>query len=156
VLHETMPPGAQHARIAARLARCLWDWIEAGAGGDAGVEAGFILAQDPDTVRAPDVAYVSAARIPASGIPEGFWPLAPDLAVEIVSPSESATDIRDKISDYLHAGTQLVWVLYPTRREVVAHRPDGTARTLTAVADDTLAQPDLLPGFACPLAALFG
>jgi Uma2 family endonuclease len=150
---ETMPPGGIHGIIAARLVRWLLEWIDAGAGGAAGVESGFLLARDPDTVRAPDVAYVSAARIPAGGIPETFWNLAPDLAVEIVSPSETAEDVRDKVRDYLHAGTQVVWVIYPRSREMLAYRPDGSARTFGP--DDTLEDPVLLPGFQCPLAALF-
>jgi len=153
-LHETMPPGALHAIIAARLSRKLLDWAENGPRGEVGVEAGFILARDPDTVRAPDVAYVSAARIPAGGIPEGFWPLAPDLAVEIVSPGESADAVRAKVADYLEAGARLVWLVYPRRREVLAHTPDGLIRT--AQAADTLADAEVLPGFACPVAMLFG
>jgi Uma2 family endonuclease len=151
-LHETMPPGATHGRIAARLSRKLLDWAENGPRGEVG-EAGFILARDPDTVRAPDVAYVSAARIPAGGIPEGFWPLAPDLAVEIVSPGESADAVRAKVADYLEAGARLVWLVYPRRREVLAHTPDGLIRT--AQAADTLEDAEILPGFACPVAALF-
>ena len=151
---ETMPPGGKHGEIAAKLSGRLLSWSEAGPGGYVGVEAGFTLATDPDTVRAPDVAYVGAARIPAEGIPEGFWSLAPDLAVEVVSPHDSADLVREKIRDYLTAGTQLVWIIYPRSHEVLAYTPDGHWRTFGP--GDTLEAPNLIPGFACPVAALFG
>jgi Uma2 family endonuclease len=105
-------------------------------------------------VRAPDVAYVSAARIPEDGIPEGFWSLAPDLAVEIAFPGKSADAVCTKVADYLEAGTRLVWLVYPHRREVLAHTLDGLIRTVQAA--DTLEDAEVLPGFACSVAALFG
>ena len=117
------------------------------------VEAGYILARDPDTVRGPDVSYVQAKRIPPSGVPEGFWDLAPDLAVEVVSSSETAEEVREKVRDFLRAGTPLVWTIYPRAREVIVHTPDGIARTYTT--HDTLAFSDLLPGFACSVDELF-
>src|SRR5262245_21409297 len=79
---ETMPLGGQHGAIAVILALLLRLWSKQTAGGYVGVEAGYILAHDPDTMRGPDVSYVQAKRIPPSGVPEGFWDLAPDLAVE--------------------------------------------------------------------------
>jgi Uma2 family endonuclease len=112
-----------------------------------------MLTRDPDTVRGPDVAYVRAERIPETGVPVAFWELAPDLAVEVVSPDARAADVRDKVREYLAAGTLLVWVVYPRSREIIAHTPDGMARTY-AVAD-TLTHPDLLPGFACRVAEIF-
>jgi Uma2 family endonuclease len=153
VIEETMPPGARHGGIASILDRRLGGWSEQQRTGWVGIESGFILDYAPDVVRAPDVSFVRAERIPPTGVPEGFWPLAPDLAVEVVSPSETAQAVREKISDYLAAGTLLVWVIYPKSREVVAHTPDGFARTFRAT--DILAAPDVLPGFACPVADLF-
>lgn len=149
---ETMPPGAKHGAIAARMSRLLLNWLENGPGGYVGVEAGFMLARDPDTVRAPDVAYVAAARIPAGGVPEGFWPLAPDLAVEVVSPAEAADEVREKVRSYLAAGVLEVWLVFPRTREVLIHTPDGIGRAYDATAALTSA---LLPGFVCPLADLF-
>src|SRR5688572_26184421 len=70
---------------------------------------GFKLASDPDIVRAPDVAFVRAEHIPPGGIPAGFWPGAPDLAVEVISPSDSMVDLLEKVQEYLAAGTRLVW-----------------------------------------------
>ena len=87
-----------------------------------------VLEVEDAQVRAPDVAFVRKERLPAGGIPKVFVELAPDLAVEIISPSETAADIRDKVADYLAAGTPLVLVAYPSRREIVAHTPDDLAR----------------------------
>ena len=118
-----------------------------------GVESGFVLGRNPDTVRGPDVFYVRPARIPAGGIPEAFWEFAPDLAVEVVSPTETAEEIREKVRDYLAAGTPLVWVIYPRAQEIVVHTSDGIARTLGVA--DTLGAPDVLPGFSCVVSELF-
>lgn len=150
---ETMPPGGRHGVIASEVTTCLRNWAKSGAGGCVGVESGFILQRNPDTVRGPDVFYVRAARIPVSGIPEGYWELAPDVAIEVVSPHESADEVREKIRDYLAAGTQLVWVLYARTQEVLVHTPDGLARTYTR--DDVLEAFDLLPGFRCAVAEFF-
>jgi Uma2 family endonuclease len=150
---ETMPPGGQHGAIAVALAMLLRLWVRSVQGGYVGVEAGYILARSPDTVRGPDVSYVRAERIPSSGIPEGFWELAPDLAVEVVSPSETADEVREKVRDFLGAGTPLVWTIHPRTREVIVHTPDGLARTYAE--SDVLTFPDVLPGFSCAVAELF-
>lgn len=144
---EKMPPGGMHGNIAARLVAHLLMWAEAGNHGWVGVESGFILDRDPDIVRGPDVAFVRRDRIPADGVPTAFWNLAPDLAVKIISPSESAADVRNGIAEYLAAGSQLVWEVYPQRREIVVHTPDGIARTFHG--DDVLEFPEILPGFRC-------
>ncbi len=150
---ETMPPGARHGSIASAFDRRLGTWAEQRKAGWVGVESGFILTRNPDIVRAPDISFVRAEHIPADGVPEAFWHLAPDLAIEVVSPSETAQEVRDKVEDFLAAGTPVVWVAYPKSREVVAHTPDNLARTYRA--DDLLTAPDLLPGFACRVADLF-
>ncbi|NJO05332.1 MAG: Uma2 family endonuclease [Chloroflexaceae bacterium] len=150
---ETMPPNYEHGLIALRLGSLLLAWIAQGAGGEAGVETGFRLARNPDTVRGPDVFYIRPERGPQHRAAPGFPDLAPDLAVEIVSPTETAEEVQAKVTDYLTAGARLVWVIYPRQQQVVAHTPDGVGRTFRTT--DTLAQPALLPGFACPVAALF-
>jgi Uma2 family endonuclease len=150
---ETMPPGGQHGAIAVILAMLLRLWTKQHTGGYVGVEAGYVLSHDPDTVRGPDVSYVRAERIPAAGVPEGFWDLAPDLAVEVVSPSETAEEVREKVRDFLAAGVQLVWTIYPRSREVIVHTPDGLARTYGI--GDTLVFPDILPDFTCAVVELF-
>jgi Uma2 family endonuclease len=150
---EAMPPGGQHGAIAAIVAMLLRSWAKGTGGGYVGVEAGFTLARDPDTIRGPDVSYVRADRIPPEGIPEGFWELAPDLAVEVVSPSETAENVREKVRDFLQAGTPLVWVIYPRTREVIVHTPDGIARTYGR--DATLGLGEGITGFNCSVAELF-
>jgi Uma2 family endonuclease len=149
---ESMPPGGVHGAIAVALATMLRAWVGA-TGGYVGVEAGYVLARNPDTVRGPDVSYVRADRIPPGGVPEAFWPMAPDLAVEIVSPGETADEVRAKVRDYLAAGTPLVWTIYPRTREVVVHTSDGLARAYSD--SDVIEHPDVLPGFTCPVAELF-
>lgn len=150
---ETMPPGGQHGSIAVAVAMLLRMWMQREAGGYVGVEAGYVLSRDPDTVRGPDVSYIRAERIPITGVPEGFWQIAPDLAVEVVSPSETATDVREKVRDFLLAGTPLVWTIYPRSREVIAYTPDGFARTYTL--GDILKNLVVLPDFSCTVAELF-
>lgn len=132
----------------------LRTWAKSGEHGHVGVEAGFKLSRNPDTVRAADVAYVRAEHMPSSGVPRNFWNIAPDLAVEVVSPGETADEVRGKVCDYLQAGTPLVWVIYPRSREVVVHTPDGLARAYSG--DDRLEDAAVLPGFSCPVTDLFG
>src|SRR5438105_11513064 len=86
---ETMPPGGRHSTIAGELMRLLGNWVVETAGGYAGVEGGFVLARNPDILRAPDIYYVRADRIPSDGVPEAFWTIVPDLAIEVISPSET-------------------------------------------------------------------
>jgi Uma2 family endonuclease len=150
---EEMPVGGEHAGLAVLFVLNLALWARQHDAGWVGVEAGFILARNPDLIRAPAVAFVRKERLPVGGAPRTYWELAPDLAVEIVSPTETATEVRDKVVDYLAAGTPLVLVAYPARREIVAHTPDDLARTYHA--DDTLIAPDVLPGFARPVADFF-
>jgi Uma2 family endonuclease len=144
--------GARHGGIVANVGTLIGQWAQR-CGGCAAVSSGYILSRNPDTVRGPDVSYVRAGRVPAAAEGESFWAVAPDLAVEIVSPTDSAEVIREKVRDYLIAGTRLVWVIYPRSREVVAHTPDGLSQTFAAA--DTLASPDVLPGFSCKVAELF-
>jgi len=151
---EEMPPGGKHGMVALRLGSRLEAWARSGPGGVVGVESGFVLSRGPDVVRGPEVSYVRAERVPAGGVPEAFWELAPDLVVEVVSPGESADAVREKVRDYFDAGTPLGWLVYPRTREVVVHTPDGLARSHDT--GDTLEGYDLLPGFALPVAELFG
>jgi len=148
------PASARHGKLASRLDRALGLFVEThGLGEVYTAEPGFALASDPDTVRAPDVAFVRRERIPPEGEPEGYWAIAPDLVIEIVSPSESAATIQGKVSDYLQAGTQLIWVVYPNNRTVMEFRSPDQARLLTE--EDTLDGGEVVPGFKLPLARLF-
>lgn len=151
-LVEMAPVGRRHGRIALRLGSALQIYVDAQKLGEAMTETGFCLECQPDTVRAPDVSFLSKERLPPED-QEGFVPGAPDLAVEVVSPGERDTEVQDKVADYLTHGARLVWVVRPQQRTVTVYRPDGTARLLRE--SDTLEGEDVVPGFALPLNELF-
>ena len=111
-------------------------------------ETGFKLFSNPDTVRAADAAYLSQHCAPNSP-PSGYLPLAPDLAVEVVSPDDRAGEVQAKVSDWLNAGSRLVWVVDPARKRAVIYREDGSVDLLAN--QDALSGEDLLPGFSCLL-----
>jgi Uma2 family endonuclease len=141
-------PGLRHARVAMDLALRLGVHVRAAALGRVYAEAGFKLASDPDTVRGPDVAFISRDRIPDPE-PTGFADFAPDLVVEVVSPGDRAGEVLAKVADWLSAGTRLVWVIDPARRVTRVYRQDGTEQILTA--GESLDGEDVVPGFSCPL-----
>jgi Uma2 family endonuclease len=114
---------------------------------------GSILARNPDTVRGPDVAVIRGDRLPPRNA-VGFLEGAPDLVIEIVSPSNNARQIREKVTDYLAAGATCVWVIEPRRRTASRHSPDGAILQLHAPAE--LGCDDVLPGFRVDLTDLFG
>lgn len=144
-------PGFRHGRLISRLGRILDDFVEARGLGAVVVEAGFRLSAEPLTIRGPDIAFVRAARLPRD--PVGFFHGPPDLAVEIVSPSNRAADIQAKVLEYLEAGTRLVWVVYPETRTVVVHESTGSARVIDE--DDVLTGDDVIPGLEILVARLF-
>jgi Uma2 family endonuclease len=116
-------------------------------------ETGFILTRDPDTVLAPDIAFVRADRLPSPEQWEGYLAVPPDLVVEVLSPSDRASEVHNKVMFYLEAGVLAVWVLDGPRRTITVWGPDRTAHILTI--DDTLDGGDILPGFQLPLTKLF-
>ncbi len=118
-----------------------------------GAETGFILRRGPDVVRAPDASFVAEERIPNTGIPTAYWPFAPDLAAEVVSPSDGASGVHAKVKDYLAAGTRLAWVVDPAARVVRVHR---SLRAVEVIAEDgELTGADVLSGFRCSVRRLF-
>ncbi|HKA55800.1 MAG TPA: Uma2 family endonuclease [Candidatus Binatia bacterium] len=153
-LRRMPPTGMQHGQIAGLLTQQLTTYVRTH---DLGVvftaEAGYRLAQHPDTVRAPDVSFVARERIPAEGVPTGYWPGAPDLAVEIVSPSDRFDDVVEKVAEYLAAGTRLVWVIHPRTHTVMVYRATGEVQLLRG--HEELGGEGVLPGFTCPVSALF-
>ncbi|RMF33196.1 MAG: Uma2 family endonuclease [Chloroflexi bacterium] len=151
-LVEMTPVGPRHGRIAVRIARRLDEFVDAHGLGYTMVETGFRLEHQPDTVRAPDVSYLSKERMPPEDH-EGYVSGAPDLDVEIISPGERDADVQSKVMDYLAHGTRLVWVVRPHQRTVTVYRADGTARLLRET--DTLEGENVLPGFTLPLTDLF-
>ena len=148
------PAGSRHGRIASRINSLLEQVAhQGGLGATFGAETGFILSRNPDTVRAPDAAFVAAARLPAGDLPDGYFRGAPDLAVEVISPSEAAAEVQSKVTEYFEAGARLVWIVYPNNRQVVVFR--SARQDTTLVADDTLDGGELLPAFACRVSELF-
>lgn len=152
VLVVSEPPGYFHGEVTARLARILGNHVDARTLGTvlAG-DAGFKLTVNPDTVRGPDVAFVRRERLPKPS-PAGFAALAPDLAVEILSPGDRAGDVLAKVADWLSAGSQLVWVIDPDRRLARVYRHDGTETTVSQGGE--LEGENVVPGFSCPLAVI--
>ncbi|MBI4491533.1 MAG: Uma2 family endonuclease [Chloroflexi bacterium] len=152
---RTMPPaGAEHGMIAARLCARLLAHVEPRRLGDVfAAETGFLIERDPDTVRAPDAAFVAAGRFPEGHLPAGFAPLAPDLIAEVVSPFDAAAQVEEKVHEWLRAGVRLVWVIHPATRSVTVYRSLAEVRVLTEV--DPLDGTPVLPGFTCPVRDLF-
>ena len=143
-----------HGRVQARLLYHLEAFIErSGLALVCVGPIGSILARNPDTVRGPDAAVIRAERLPP-GHHVGFLDGAPDLVIEIVSPSNTARQIREKVTDYLTAGAKCVWVIDPRRRNAMSHASRGEALQLRA--PDELACEEVLPGFRLKLSELFG
>ena len=150
IVHE--PPGGRHGYVAANLAFRLNQHIDlTGAGAVFVGDVGFTLRRDPDTVRGPDIAFVSKDRVP-DPIPSSFLEFAPDLVVEILSPSDRPGEVLAKVGDWLDAGARLVWVIDPERRLARVYKADGTEHMLDATAQ--LLGDDVLPGFRCALASI--
>lgn len=138
------------SRIAGRVMARLFPYIEEHDLGDYGsAEGGFKLASGPDTVRAPDVWFVRKDRVPTGYNPEGFYDGPPDLAVEVLSPSDRFHQVALKVRDYLDAGTPLVWVLDPKAPITAVFRPEAPVRFVDA--DGALDGEDVIPGFTLPL-----
>jgi Uma2 family endonuclease len=148
------PTGFLHGDVALALAAALRAFVHPRRLGRIVVgEVGFVLRRNPDTVRAADIAFIRADRLPPEGLPFGFFEGAPDLAVEILSPFDRYPDLLRKVSQWLEAGTRLVWVVDPARRTVTAFQFDGTLRLLNESAE--LDGGDVLPGFRHPVRDLF-
>lgn len=154
VLREVEAMGGRHGEVGVQLIIPLGSWV---LGRDLGrvytESTHFIILRDPDVVLMPDVAFVRSDRLPPAEVREGFMPLAPDLAVEILSPSNRAREMAEKVNLYHQGGVRLVWVVQPKRRAVTIHPLDGELVTLHEF--DTLEGGDVLPGFRLPVADLF-
>lgn len=152
VLRVREPAGSMHGRVAMNLGAELRAHAKTtDAGAVFAAETGFKLHTDPDTVRAPDVAFVAKGRVPPPDA-TGFAELAPDLVVEVLSPDDRPGEVLAKVADWLAAGTRLVWVVDPVRRVARVYRADGSEAIVTA--PDALAGEDVLPGFTSPLASV--
>jgi len=148
------PTGTLHGATASRIDRRLGDYVEAHELGEVtGAETGFRVAYDPDTVRAPDCAFISRERIPPDGLPEGYFPGAPDVAVEVVSPDDRYSEVEKKVKMWFEAGALRVWVLNPLQRTASDYSAPRRFRILRE--EDELEGGEVVPGFRCRVAELF-
>lgn len=151
-LRYMAPASFDHGWMGGNILSPLWQFVrKRRLGRVVGLEAGFIVERNPDTVLAPDVAFVSAARVPASQ--PKFFDGPPDLAVEVLSPSNSKAEIQRKVAILLGAGCRLIWVVDPKGRTVTEYRPHKEESVLTSA--DSLSGHDVVPGFVLPIQEIF-
>lgn len=151
---EMVPSGGIHGRVANRIAYLLTAYVESRDLGTVfAAETGFLIRRNPDTVRAPDVAFVAKQRLPAEAIGTAYLEGAPDIAVEVISASDLASQVHAKTQAWLDAGARLVWVVYPDSRTVTVCR---SPRDVTVLFEaDTLDAKPVFDDFAVPLEDVF-
>ncbi len=151
------PVGMEHGEVVGNLYNALRQFVRPRRLGSIFIETGFRLRRNPDAVRAPDLSFVVAARMPAEPSARlRYFNGHPDLAIEVLSPDDRADEILRKVEDYLAAGTSRVWLVQPRTRTVMVFRPGGDSHTYRG--DDILSSDDAgfgQPGFALPLPELF-
>lgn len=155
-LRKTTPAGDEHGYVAMNFGVSLGNHVrDNGLGRVYAAETGFRLSSDPDTVRAPDAAFVSRERVETAGRVRGYFPGAPDLAVEVVSPSDTHAEVVEKALAWLEAGCRMVLVADPERRAVTVYRSRDDIRILTAEAGDVVDGADVAPGWRALVAEVF-
>jgi len=148
------PAGWAHGMVGGRLDGLLQEHVAREQLGQVFLaETGFLLARDPDTVRAPDIAFIGKDRLSGDLPEEAFWPGAPDLAVEVVSPGDTTGEVDEKVKAWLDAGAAMVWVVNPAWRNVTVYRSAADIKVLTE--NDELGGEDVVPGFRCRVGDLF-
>lgn len=151
---DVAPTGGLHGRVANRIAYLLTAYVEPrGLGTIFAAETGFLLQRNPDTVRAPDAAFVAKQRLPSESVAEGYVDGPPDLAVEVISPGDSASQVQAKTRAWLHAGTRLVWVVYPESKTVMVYRSRRDVTELSG--GDILDGQPVFPDFSAPVDEVF-
>ena len=155
VLCKTMAAGQRHGKIVVNLSALLWSFVTPrGADTLVASDSGVWLERDPDTVREPDIAFTSVERLPLGEDLAGYAEAVPDLVVEVASPTDSRAAVHDKAHMWLGHGVRLVWVVHPEARSVDVYWPDQATQTISG--EGALDGLDVLPGFSCPLDAVFG
>lgn len=153
-LKQMSPAGHNHGRIAMRLSAPLAFYVgEKGLGEVYAAETGYKLKSNPDTVRAPDLSFIEKKRVDEVGEATGYFPGAPDLAVEVLSPEDTVSGVEQKVGEWLDAGSRLVWVVSPKMRTVTAYRSRTDIEILTEA--DLLDGGSVVPGFEYPITKLF-
>jgi Uma2 family endonuclease len=152
-LKRMAPAGHEHGRVAVRFTWRLAQHVEANnLGAVYAAETGFLIATNPDTVRAPDVAFVSRKRL-EEGKKEGYWPGAPDLAVEVVSPGDTYSEVEEKATEWLEAGVLMVLALNPRKRTVTVYR---SLKEITILNEDAnIELGEVVPGFKVAVKDIF-
>ena len=117
-----------------------------------GAETGFKISESPDTVRAPDIAFIAKENLPADEPKEGFWPGAPDLAIEVLSPSDQAEEVAAKTKMWLDSGVQQVWIVDPRKKSLTVHRSSGEVSVFNN--DQLFESGEIVPGFSMSVAEL--
>jgi len=150
-----MPPaGEEPGSIVVRLSWRLAQYVETNHLGIVlAAETGFQLEQDPNTVRAADVAFVRRERVEQTGVLKGYRPGAPDLAVEVISPHDSYSKVKEKALKWLDAGAKMVVIVDPSEQDVTLYRSREDVRVLTK--NETLDGGDVVPGWTMPVKELF-
>ena len=152
-LIQMTPAGFEHGRIAAEIGWILKEYVKRRPLGTVtGPETGFHIGHNPDTVRAPDAAFTRADRVPPTPV-RGFFPEAPDLAVEVLSPGDRASDVAAKVQDWLAAGCRMVWVIDPENTTVTVY--GGRDQIVILDPSDMLTGGDVLPGFGVLVEKIF-
>ena len=150
VVQETVSANGEHSEVAAVLAAMFVNHVRPRRLGRVSTsDAGVLLERGPDTVREPDVAFISAEKLPLDVKVRGFYEVVPDLVVEIVSPNDSPQYVAERVAMWHSFGVPLVWAVYPVARTVAAHPLEGPAIIYTE--DDTLDGGAVLPEFQCPV-----
>jgi Uma2 family endonuclease len=153
-LRMMSPAGGRHGRVAMNCGRLLANHVDEHMLGVVyAAETGFVLARDPDTVRAPDVAFVSADRVSDIGDESAFVPFAPDMAIEVVSPSDSFSGLEEKAFSWLNAGTRLVLLVDPANETVHVYRSTDDIAVLGK--GDVISASDVVDGWQVAVAKLF-
>lgn len=148
------PTGQEHGVVTLNLSSPLHAFVKANKLGLVhAAETGFILAHDPDTVRAPDIAFISRERYEKVGRTVKYWDGPPDLVAEVLSPSDTARKVEDKVANWLEAGTRMLWLVNPKLRTVTVYRSLTEISVLTE--KDTLSGGDVVPGFQISVAEIF-
>ena len=153
-LRQMSPAGHNHGRIGMELAAPLGYYVKSQKLGKVYLaETGFKLQSDPDTVRAPDVAFIRQERVEQAGSTTGYWIGAPDLAVEVISPGDAVSEVEEKVKEWLEAGASMVWIVSPKLKTVTVYRSLIDITILTE--KDTLDGGEVVPGFQIPVAEIF-
>ncbi len=152
-LRKMTPPGGEHGQIALIAGASLLAYAEGRGGAAFGAETGFRLATDPDTVRAPDAAYVRKERSDGMDRVQGYLPGAPDLAVEVVSPGDTYGEVEEQVLEWLDAGARMVVLVNPRRRTATVYESREEIRVLRE--EDVIEGGTVLPGWTLPVRRLF-